>query len=311
MRSLSLPAVLDRQWRSRFRSPAFLVGAVAPVVLISVLLFQTARATASPATVLFLAIVTALWIGGSSCIREIVDERRLVQREPHLSLLAYGLAKIMHALVLGAAQSVIVALFLQQTDVVRLPFPNLWMILFATTVAGALLAMLLSALCDEASTALAWFPLLLVPQVVFGGFLFPYGDTRPFHVDEHTQALTVMPEPLIRVPVSSPLLRAAGALCVSRWALEAYAAEVFEQDLKDDRLQEAIQVAFFIPLTLVDRPIGSRLLDYVSRGGAAGGQPALVLDAGSGRYRMVLASFVLGEALLLLCLLPLRDPRRS
>lgn len=312
MTSLSLAATIDRQWRSRFRSPSYLIGAVVPVVLISLLLFQTATATASPATVLFLAILSALWVGGSSCIREIVDERRLVQREPHLNLLAYGVAKIVHALVLGAVQSGVIALILRTTDVVRLAFPNLWLILFLTTVAGSLLAMLLSALCNEASTALAWFPLLLVPQVVFGGFLFPYADTRPFEVNRATGVVSVMPEPLIRAKVTSPILTTAGALCVSRWALEVYAAEVFERDLDDkDRLQEAVKVSFFMPLTLVKRQVSDRLLEYVSHGGPGGGQRAPQFDAGSARYRLVLGAFVLGQAVLLLALLPLRDPRRA
>lgn len=311
MTSLSLGAAIDRQWRSRFRSSAYVIGAVAPVLLIGLLLFQTASATKSPATVMFLSILSALWIGGSSCIREVVDERRLVQREPHLSLLAYGIAKIVHALALGAAQSLVPTVFLRMTGVIHLPFLNLWLILFLTTVAGSLLAMLLSALCTEASTALAWFPLLLVPQVVFGGFLFPYGKTNPFAVNLTTNVVTVMPEPLIRAKVTNPVLRAAGSVCVSRWALEAYAADAFEQDLSDrDLLQEAVQVSFFIPLTLVDSQISGALLVYVAEGGSAT-RTAPTFDAGSLRYRLVLGSFVLFEGLLLLCLLPLRDPRRA
>jgi len=307
--SLSLATAIDRQSRSRFRSPAYVIGVFVPVVLISLLLFQTAKATRSPATVVFLSILSALWVGGSSCIREIVDERRLVQREPHLSLLAYGIAKIAHAVVLGIAQSAVITVLLRMTQVIHLPLPKLWLILFLTTLAGSMLAMLLSALCDEAATALAWFPLLLVPQVVFGGFLFPYAETKPFALDQASNVVTVMPEPLIRERITSPLLRGAGTVCVARWALEAYAAEVFEQDLADrDRLQEAVQVSFFMPLTLVDRPVSDRLLAYVSQGAQPSHAPAI--DAASTEYLLVLFGFVVVEAMALLCLLPIRDPRR-
>jgi hypothetical protein len=309
--AISLGAALDRQWRSRFRSVGYVVATIVPALLISFLLFQTAAATKSPATVVFLSILSALWIGGSSCVREIVDERRLVQREPHLSLFAYGLAKILHAIVLGAGQSVILTLFLHYTDVVFLPFLPLWAMLFLTTVSGALLAMLLSTLCDEAATALAWFPLLLVPQVVFGGFLFPYGDTAPFAADPSAHTVTVMPRPLIRPKVDSPLLTSAGAVIVSRWALETYAAEVFSQDLSDaDHLGEAIQVSFFMPLTLTERQISGPLLDYVMAGGTSGPASPPSFDARVGRYRVLLAAFPVAEGLLLLGLLPLRDPRR-
>jgi len=312
MMTNSLAATIDRQLRSRFRSPAYWIAATVPVLLISLLLWQTARATDSPATAMFLAILSALWIGGSSCIREIVDERKLVQRDPHLSLLAYAVAKIIHASLLAAGQSAILTTFLLFTDVVGLPVVPLWTILFLTTLAGSMLAMILSALCNEAATALAWFPLLLVPQVVFGGFLFPYGVTQPFSLDSGTSEVTVMPEPLIRKEVTNPLLRAAGALCVSRWALESYAAEVFEQDLAgDDNLQEAVQVAFFMPLTLVDLPASERLLEYLSERGRGRADTPPELDAGSGRYLGVLALFVAAQAALVAIILPIRDPRRA
>jgi len=301
-----LGAAIDRQLRSRSRSMSFWVGASVPVIVIGALLWETARATQSPATAMFLAILSALWVGGSSCIREVVDERKLVMREPHLSLLAYGIAKMVHASLLAAAQSLIIAIFLIASGVVGLPLSPLWLILFLTTLAGSLLALILSSLCDEAATALAWFPLLLVPQIVFGGFLFPYGETRPFSLDREA-GIAVMPPPLIRAAIHEPSLRLAGALCVSRWALEAYAAQVFEQDLSDeDNLQEAIQVAFFIPLTLVERPISDRLLEHVSAPGTA--PPALA--AASSTYIRLLAMFTAGEAAILILVLPLRDPRR-
>lgn len=308
--SLALWSAIDRQWRSRFRSTAYVLGATLPVLLISGLLYQTAVATKSPATAMFLAILSALWIGGSSCVREIVDERRLVEREPHLNLVAYGLAKLVHAVALAGVQATIVTLCLGVTDVVRLPLANLWVIVFLTTLAGSLLAMILSALCNEASTALAWFPLLLVPQVVFGGFLFPYGATRPFDLERTTHVVTVMPEPLIRPKVTSPLLRAAGAVCVSRWALEAYAAEVVGQDLDDaDRLEEAVLVSFFMPLTLVERQPSDELLAHLAAPPAPERlAPRIASDRWT--YRGILLAFVVAEAAFLLMLLPLRDPRR-
>lgn len=312
MKANSVGATIERQLRSRFRSLSYWIAAVVPVLLISVLLHQTAKATASPATVMFLAILSALWIGGSSCVREIVDERKLVQRDPHLGLLAYGLSKIIHASLLAAGQSLILTFFLLLSDVIGLPVFQLWMILFLTTVSGSMLAMILSALCDEAATALAWFPLLLVPQVVFGGFLFPYGATQPFSFDQATSEITVMPESLIRQDVRNRVLRIAGALCVSRWALESYAAKVFEQELGEaDNLQEAVRVAFFMPLTLVDLPISERLTQYLAARASGEQTTAPELDAGSGRYLSLLTLFAAGQAALLVLILPLRDPRRA
>jgi hypothetical protein len=312
MKTGSLAATVGRQLRSRSRASSYWVGATAPVLLIGVLLYQTGKATSSPATLMFLAILSSLWVGGSANVREIVDERKLVQREPHLSLLAYGAAKILHAILLAAGQSAILGLLVQMSGVVWLPFYQVWTVLFLTTVAGSLLALVLSALCDEAATALAWFPLVLVPQVVFGGFLFPFGDTKPFDLNSATGQVTVMPEALVREPVRDPVLRAAGAVAVSRWALETYAALAFEQDLaSNDSLQEAIQVSFFVPLSLSDVAVADRLLTHLNNRSTGQSLSAPKIDAESTRYLLVLVLFVACQALMLLVALPLRDPRRS
>src|SRR5262245_20867844 len=129
MKAGTLGATIERQIWSRFRSTTYWIGATIPVLVISLLLYKTAVATDNPATTMFLSIVSALWIGGSSCVREIVDERRLVQREPHLSLLAYGIAKILHAALMAALQSLIVTIFVSFSGVVPLSWITLWLIL--------------------------------------------------------------------------------------------------------------------------------------------------------------------------------------
>ena len=146
------------------------------------------------------------------------------------------------------------------------------------------MALVLSALCDEAATALAWFPLMLVPQVVFGGFLFPSGETRPFTVNRDTGQVIEMPAALVRSPVRSGVLRLAGAVSVSRWALEGYAAQVYGQDLSDpDALREAVQVNFFVPLTLGDVAVGDRLVEHFRALGRGLRGPPPSLDVPSGR----------------------------
>jgi hypothetical protein len=152
---------------------------------------------------------------------------------------------------------------------------------------------------------------MLVPQVVFGGFLFPYGETRPFAVDRTTGQVIEMPSALVRSPVRQGVLRAAGALAVSRWALEGYAAQVYGQDLSDpDALREAVQVNFFVPITLTDLPVGDRLVEHFAALGRGQPEAPPSLDARGGRYFMVLVLFVGLGAALLIVILPIRDPRR-
>jgi hypothetical protein len=309
MKRSAVRATLERQIMSRFRTKSFWIGVTLPVLVIGVLLFETAEATKSPTSTMFLAILSALWIGGSSCVREIVDERGLVQRDPHLSLLAYGLAKILYAALLAAGQSFILAVFLSSGDIIRIPPSSLWMIMFLTTISGATLAMLLSALCDEPATALAWFPLLLVPQVVFGGFLFQYDTTTPFSMG--SSGVVTMPQELRRTAVESTALKAAGAICVSRWALETFAAVTLEQDLNNSRqFESAMQVAGFVPLTLAEERASETLLRYITAGPSNRQAPPKIA-AHAARYFLMMIIFAAGQAGLLILILPFRDPRKT
>jgi len=304
MKASSAQATIERQLWSRFRSPSYWIGAVVPLVLIGLLLHQAGSATSDPPTTMFLAVISALWVGGSGCVREIVDERRLVQRDPHLSLLAYALAKILHAGLMAAGQSLILTMAVLLTGIVHIAAPMLWILLFLTTLAGALMALVLSALCDEAATALAWFPLLLVPQVVFGGFLFPYGHTIPFSPG---RPVTVMPDALVREPVRNLLIQTAGVFTVSRWALEGYAAQVYARDLGDaDAFEEAAKVNVFLPATLAREDVSRRLLDY-----ATGYAAVPSLHTWAPLYLVILVFFAGAEAGALVLIMPLRDPRRT
>lgn len=311
MKVRSFAATIERQFVSRYRSLSFWTGAVAPVLFVGVLLYQTALATKSPSSTMILAVLSALWISGSGCVREIVDEREMVRREAHLSLLAFGIAKILHASALAIIQSGVLTAFLAATDVVRIPVPWLWVIVMLTGLCGGMLALLLSALSNAPATALAWFPLLLVPQVLFGGFLFYYAPATPFMISPASGQLVVTPPELERPTVKNAVLNAAGVLCISRWALEAFAATALEQDLKDARnFEDAIKVAGFIPLTLAAEPPSKTILKYMQEGGQANPAARLRIDAHGREYFVRLAAFALVQAVLLILILPVRDPRR-
>jgi hypothetical protein len=311
MKILGYAATIDRQVRSRLRSPAFWVGASAPVVLIGILLAAAGHATDSPAVTMFLAVLSGLWIGGSGSVREIVDERRLVQRDPHVSLLAYAAAKLLFAAAMAGFQSAVLTGAVGLSGCIHLPAPIVWIILWLTTVCGAFMALVLSALCDEAATALAWFPLLLVPQVVFGGFLFPYHSTQPFALDPRSRQVVVTPGVLAPQAVDSLPLQAAGAFTVSRWALEAYAAFVYARDLGDrNAFDEAVKVNAFVPVTFGD-DVAYPLARHLAARSRGESPPPPELTGGGIFYLLLLLVFAGAEAAALVLILPLRDPRRA
>jgi hypothetical protein len=310
MKISSVAATIERQARTRFRSPAFWVGATVPVVLIGALVAAAGYATDRPAVTMFLAVLSGLWIGGSGCVREIVDERRLVQRDPHVSLLAYAGAKLLFAAAMAGFQSLVLTIAVTLSGCVSLPPPYVGIILFLTTVSGAYMALILSALCDEAATALAWFPLLLVPQVVFGGFLFPYSRTQPFAINAANGQVEVMPASLAPRPVEAWPLQIAGAFVISRWALEAYAAHVYERDLSNpDALDEAVQVNAVVPVLFGD-DIAYPLWQHVRAQSQRQPSTPPQLRGGGIYYLFVLLLFAGLEAAALVVVLPIRDPRR-
>ena len=303
MRVSSAQATIERQIWSRFRSPSYWIGAVVPLVLIGLLLHQAGSATSDPPTTMFLAVISALWVGGSGCVREIVDERRLVQRDPHLSLLAYALAKILHAGLMAFGQSLILTIAVLLTGIVHLAPPMLWILLFLTTLSGALMALVLSALCDEAATALAWFPLLLVPQVVFGGFLFPYGQTIPFppRVSDRDGDAGSAGAAAGEEPPHPGRRRVHGVAVGTRGLCRAgLCAGSLERRIA---FEEAAKVNTFLPATLSSEDVSDRLLAY-----ARGLTMAPSLRTWAPAYLLILMFFAGVEAGALVLIADPRSP---
>jgi hypothetical protein len=119
--------------------------------------------------------------------------------------------------------------------------------------------------------------------------------------------VTVMPDRLIREPVDSWLIQAAGALSVSRWSLEGYAANVYARDLSDGKaFREAAQANFFLPATLSGEDVSYRLLAY-----AHGQTGPPTLHPWGPLYLVILVFFAAVQAGALVLIMPLRDPRRT
>jgi hypothetical protein len=266
------------------------IRAVAPVVVIGILLGAVGATTGNPAMTMFLAIVAGVSVACSGSVVERANVRRAV----------------LQAAVQGALLTVAVV----QSGCVALPVPYVWIILFLATVSGALMGLILSALCGGAATAAGWLPLLLVPQVVFGGFLFPYYPTQPFAIDPAKGQVEVMPHALAPPAATSGPLQLAGAFVVSRWALEGYAALVYERDLADPAaLAEAVKVNASVPVLFGDDVAHPLWLHVRAQ---TRGEPTTppALRGGSRYYFAVLLGFPLAEAAALWAVLSARGSRR-
>lgn len=132
--------------------------------------------------ILFVIVCSAIWVGLSTSLQAIVKERPIFVRERAFNLLpeAYLLSKSVVMIVQAIVQSLLVAatvIFLFDAPAgIDNWFLSLWLIFCATLVAIGSQALLVSSLVKNAQQASSIAPLLLIPQLVFGGVLFILSD---------------------------------------------------------------------------------------------------------------------------------------
>lgn len=128
--------------------------------------------------ILFVVVCSTIWVGLSTSLQTIVKERPIFIRERAFNLLpeAYLFSKTMVMLSQAFVQSLLVAssvvfLFEAPPDVDNW-FASLALIFFATLVAIGSQSLFVSSLVRNSQQASSIAPLLLIPQLVFGGVLF-------------------------------------------------------------------------------------------------------------------------------------------
>ncbi|MDQ6661620.1 MAG: ABC transporter permease, partial [Chloroflexota bacterium] len=131
-------------------------------------------------SVLFLMTFAAIMFGCVNAIREIVKEAAIYKRERavNLGILPYMFSKIVVLGVLCLLQSLILILCISIFDPFRHsiflpPFLEVYITLTLTSLAGLMLGLMVSALAPNSDRAGGVVPLLLLPQVIFSGAVFP------------------------------------------------------------------------------------------------------------------------------------------
>ena len=131
-------------------------------------------------TVLFLMAFSATLFGCVNAIREFVKEGTIYRRERavNLGILPYMFSKIAVLGVLCLLQSVVLVLCIGAFDpfghsIVLPPFLEIYITIALTSVAGLMLGLMVSALAPTSDRATSLVPLLLIPQVIFSGAVFP------------------------------------------------------------------------------------------------------------------------------------------
>lgn len=131
--------------------------------------------------VYFLLIVAALWVGIINTCREIVGEKAVLKREgrSYLRMSSYLLAKFVFFALLSSLQVGVIVLGVKAGLMPRLPGWYFWGILSLTAACATSLGLALSGLVATQRMALTAVPLLLIPQLLFGGLVRPIKYIAP------------------------------------------------------------------------------------------------------------------------------------
>jgi hypothetical protein len=128
-----------------------------------------------PGQVAFLTAISAVWLGCSNAAVQIVKEWPIYERERlfNLRILDYVLSKLIALAAVSAVQCMILLAFAYfQKDWNSSLFTQ-WLILWTTTVASCAIGLAVSAHVANVDKANTIVPILLIPQLVFGGMLVP------------------------------------------------------------------------------------------------------------------------------------------
>jgi ABC transport system ATP-binding/permease protein len=160
---------------------------------------------------LLMSIIVALFMGLTVSAEEIIRDRKILKRESFLNLSwnSYLLSKIIILFALSAIQTFMFVLvghlILEIEWKMLMPF---WFMLFSTSCLANVLGLNISSAFNSAVTVYVMIPLLLIPQMILSGLLFPF--------DKLNNIISTKG----KVPIIADLM-------ASRWAYEAMAVHQF------------------------------------------------------------------------------------
>lgn len=177
-------AVLARRnWDLKFndRMQTAILFLQAPLVALLVGLMSNSP---NQVRTLFMAMFGALWFGCSNAVREIVDEQTIYRRERQtgLTIPAYVFSKLAVLSFVSLAQCVsMIVILMAVKHSISLSLPEALtavLVLFLVSVNGTLFGLVISGSVGTPEKALALFPLILIPELLFSGMFLPVNNLR-------------------------------------------------------------------------------------------------------------------------------------
>ncbi len=129
-------------------------------------------------TYIFIALLVALFLALMNSVEDIIRDRVILQRERNLEVRIsyYVVAKFLTLCVFSALQCALFVLVGNSILEVRGMFFDYFLWTFLTAVSGISLGLLVSALVPNSKTGAMLVPLILIPQLIFGGALIKYEE---------------------------------------------------------------------------------------------------------------------------------------
>jgi len=293
-------------------------------------------------TLFFILSVACLWVGASSAVREIVDERDLLRNEMRagLSVASYVSAKLVYCAALALADGFLLAFTLNVAGRLRDHLIGDCAVCALLVFAGAGIGLTISAVCASTQTAMTILPLALIPQVMLSGFVFPVAmvpddeavvtvraagpDGQSLESLEGLMRRFGMGDKLTNVFMNRnyPRLSGPARLAASRWGAEALLA-LHTTELRivpPDSNLKLLLINHTMGTLTFGRGVRLQLRGAVqnliaralsARPASGGLPPPVPLNAQPGRYLSVLLLLCAVESLLVYVVLLLRNPLRD
>lgn len=125
--------------------------------------------------VYFLMLVSAIWIGIINTCREIVGEKAVLGREgrSYLRISSYLCAKFIYFSVMSTLQVGVIVMAVKFALLPAMPLWFMWGLMALTAASAAAIGLTLSSAVNSQRTALTAVPMVMIPQLLFGGLVRP------------------------------------------------------------------------------------------------------------------------------------------
>lgn len=127
---------------------------------------------------LFLVCVSAFWLGCNNCVKEIVKERLIYQRERNFNLIpeAYLASKLVIMATVGVLQAILLGCVVYMWCGMPGNFLSHLGLLGCLSLAGTCLGLAISAVAKSEELAVAIVPIAIIPQIILAGVVASLGD---------------------------------------------------------------------------------------------------------------------------------------